>query len=94
MKELPTNVAYFGGTVAIAVLVMAFVVKAMAQGVQPKPEHWLLLDPASLDWTTAVSPLSGMFWEFGSYGTNKEITRKSSQPKEPSEQFGFFLEAD
>ena len=30
MKELPTNVAYFGGTVAIAVLVMAFVVKATA----------------------------------------------------------------
>jgi len=30
MKGLHTNVAYFGGTVAIAVLVMAFVVKATA----------------------------------------------------------------
>ena len=30
MKGPHTNVAYFGGTVAIAVLVMAFVVKATA----------------------------------------------------------------
>jgi len=30
MKGLHTNVAYFGGTVAIAVLVMTFVVKATA----------------------------------------------------------------
>ena len=30
MKGLHTNVAYFGGTVAIAVLVMAFVVRVTA----------------------------------------------------------------
>ena len=30
MKGLHTNFAYFGGTVAIAVLVMTFVVKATA----------------------------------------------------------------
>jgi hypothetical protein len=30
MKGLHTNVAYFGGIVAIAVLVMTFVVKATA----------------------------------------------------------------
>mgnify|MGYP004035349707 CR=1 FL=1 len=30
MKELHTNVAYFGGTLAIAVLVMTFIFKATA----------------------------------------------------------------